>query len=538
MQSHRLRAPSTDGALLAEPALAEAAEILDGNASMLNSWDHDFQGRPATRLRKMARAQVMALARSYHQANGLDWPEAAELPDRLVVTGHQPELFHPGVWVKNFAVAGLARAQRGVGLNLIVDNDIPKGPTIRVPHCDPDTLRALTVAFDVWSGEVPYEDQTVQDEALFASFADRVRSTLGSLVADPLLDDYWPRVLRRVDSTNRVGLRFAMARREVEAEWGTHNVEVPLGQVCETEAFLWFASHLLANLPRFQATHNAALARYRLAYGIRSKNHPVPALDSQGDWLEAPFWVWRAETPRRRPLMARLLRQTIELKIAGEDQPFITLPLGLDRDACCAIEPLQSLPGRGIRLRTRALTTTMFARYLLGDLFVHGIGGAKYDELGDEVARGFFGIEPPTFLTLSLTHWMGLESDPASIDWFRSVERSIRDLDWNPDRHLPEPRPAEADPMVAAKWTAIRSDMLTHRDRVNRLRAIRKANEALAAWTGPARSALLAEREQLAIGLKRNAVARSREYAFPLHGQARLRSAMTRIGNQAAGSGP
>ena len=32
---------------------------------------------------------------------------------------------------------------------------------------------------------------------------------------------------------------------------------------------------------------------------------------------------------------------------------------------------------------------------VLSDLFIHGIGGAKYDELTDEIIRRFFGIEPP-----------------------------------------------------------------------------------------------------------------------------------------------
>ena len=50
----------------------------------------------------------------------------------------------------------------------------------------------------------------------------------------------------------------------------------------------------------------------------------------------------------------------------------------------------------------------MFSRFLLGDLFIHGIGGAKYDELGDEISRRFFGIEPPGFLTVSMTLWLGL----------------------------------------------------------------------------------------------------------------------------------
>ena len=204
-------------------------------------------------------------------------------------------------------------------------------------------------------------------------------------------------------------------RRAREAEWGVRNAEVPLSGVCETEAFLWFASHLLAHLPRFREVHNAALGRYRAAYGIRSRHHPVPDLAVDGDWLEAPFWAWRRERPRRRPLLARQVDpKRMELRIAGEDEPLIELPLGPDREACCAVERLRELPALGVRLRTRALTTTMFARCLLGDLFIHGIGGAKYDELGDEISRGFFGVEPPAFLTLSLTLWPGLPDDPAT----------------------------------------------------------------------------------------------------------------------------
>ena len=529
MRTHRLRAPAENGALLADPALEEAGLVLEANASRLRHWDHDFQGRRAGRLRMMARTQVLALARAYHERHGLDLPPTPASVDRMVVTGHQPELFHPGVWVKNFAVAGLARQSRSVGLNLIVDNDIPKGPSIRVPFRDGDRLRVAPVAFDVWSGESPYEDQPVRDEAMFAAFADQVRATTSDLLPDPLIASFWSRVLRRRGETDRVGLRFALARRELEAEWGIQNWEIPIGQVCETEGFGWFAAHLLAHLPRFQATHNAALARYRAAYGIRSGNHPVPALGRQGEWLEAPFWVWRSTAPRRKPLMARQLAQTIELRIAGEDNPFLLLPLNADRDACCSIEVLAELPAQGIRLRTRALTTTLFARYLLGDLFVHGIGGAKYDELGDELARGFFGIEPPRFLTLSLTQWLGLPDDPASSHQLRTVERTIRDLEFNPDRHLTEPRPAEARAAVEAKWVAIESEVATRSQRKARLRAIRQANLDLGPMVAAARQALIDQVSGLKTGIKRNAVARSREYAFPLHNSERLQEAMARV---------
>ncbi len=138
-----------------------------------------------------------------------------------------------------------------------------------------------------------------------------------------------------------------------------------MSAVCESDGFYWFASHLLAQLDRYVRVHNEALDEYRTDHGIRSKNHPVAALARQGEWLEAPFWVWRAERPRRRALMIRQRQRTMDLRIAGEDEILLELPLSPDREACCAVERLRELPGRSVRLRTRALTTTLFSRFLL-----------------------------------------------------------------------------------------------------------------------------------------------------------------------------
>ncbi|HEX8201246.1 MAG TPA: hypothetical protein VF590_12225, partial [Isosphaeraceae bacterium] len=456
MTPQRLRAPAADGGVLAEPPLDRGGALLAENGARLARWDHDFQGRRAGWLRELARRQVLDRARAFLTAAGLDLPDGDDPPRHLVLTGHQPELFHPGVWVKNFAAAALARPGGGAGLNLIVDNDVPKSAAIRVPRREGTRLRAVPVEFDDWAtGEIPYEDLAVHDEARFASFGARVRATLGDAVADPLIEEFWPRARAASGWTDRLGLRLAAARRGVEASWGLRNWEVPLGRVCETEAFLWFAAHLLAHLPRFQMVHNEALERYRAAYGIRSRHHPVPALGAQGEWREAPFWAWRAERPRRRPLLVRQLPRTMQLRIAGEEDLLLELPLHPGAEACCAVERLCTLPGRGVRLRTRALTTTLFARLLVSDLFLHGIGGAKYDELGDEVVRGFFGIEPPAFLTLSMTLWPGLGAEAATPEELAEIDRRLRDLTFNPDRHLNGPVPAEVRDLVQAKRRAI-----------------------------------------------------------------------------------
>ena len=132
----------------------------------------------------------------------------------------------------------------------------------------------------------------------------------------------------------------------------------------------------------------------------------------------------------------------------------------------------------------------MFARFLLGDLFIHGIGGAKYDELGDEIARRFFGIEPPGFLTLSLTLWLGLPTDPATPADLAAVERQLRDLTFNPDRHLHEPYPDELRNLISGKREAIAGPVTSRRERVARAMAIRRCNEAMQPWVEAMRADL------------------------------------------------
>ena len=531
MQAHRLRAPREDGSVLAEPPLESAPATLADNAARLGVWDYDFQGRRYAALRSRARTEALAIARRYHEASGLDLPAEPGESAPIVATGHQPELFHPGVWVKNFAVAGIARKVGGVGINLIVDNDIPKGASIRVPVVVKGAHKTRPLAFDDWAGEAPFEDQPIRDEALFASFPERLREELAGQIDHPLVDRFWSHVMAAPEgmpARDRVGLRFARARRAVEAEWGVHNLEVPLSDLCETDAFLWFACHLLAHLPRFQAVHDGALARYRALYKIRSKNHPVAALGRRGDWLEAPFWAWRAAEPRRRPLFVRQLARSMELRIGDEDRPFLAIPLGPDREACCAVESLRELPARGIRLRTRALTTTMFARLFVADLFVHGIGGAKYDELGDEILRDFFRLEPPDFLTLSMTLHLGLPTTGATPALLRDRRRILRDLAWQPERFL-DGEGGVAD-LVAEKHRLMAESPSSRPEKLARYRAFRSVNAALAdrpiieQTTASFRDGV----EFFSLALQSDAVARSREYSIVLFDEARVRSAMAR----------
>src|SRR5262249_12888486 len=124
------------------------------------------------------------------------------------------------------------------------------------------------------------------------------------------------------------------------------------------------------------------------------------------------------------------------VELRAGDEPWPALPFPSEGRAAEAVAAWQALEGRGFKARSRALTTTLYARLFLADLFMHGIGGGKYDELTAELIRRFHGCEPPAFVVLSATLWLPLPGTPARPDDCRRLARELRDVHYNPQRHL------------------------------------------------------------------------------------------------------
>ena len=260
-------------------------------------------------------------------------------------------------------------------------------------------------------------------------------------------------------------------------------------------------------------------------HGIRNAAHPVPDLAADGPWLESPFWVWTAADPLRRPLFAgrRAARSGFPTAAPGRS----VLPLRPDGDAGPAVARLLEMSGRGVKIRSRALVTTLWARLVLGDLFLHGIGGAKYDQVTDAIIERFFGLPAPGFMVLSATLLLPVERPRASADQLRRIQQELRELAYHPERHLAAsggaasngPTPAA---LVAAKRQQVQTPPTPENAR-QRFLAIGRINQALQPWVAPQRSRLQQQREELLRLLRAEQVFAWREYAFCLYPEATLR---------------
>ena len=446
------------------------ADVLAGTTTTL-------LGRSLEDLRCEGRRSAIAAAVEYLRQSH-ETPPAVQSDSSLIMAGHQPELFHPGVWAKNFALNGLSGRHDSAPLNLVVDNDVAKSPVLQLPDvvdlADGRPI-LLELPFDSPTRDTPYEERVVLDEEFFRSLPERADPVLRKWGFPTLLPKFWTEAMCQAERTPFLGERFAASRRGFERSWGCRNLEVPLSHLCRTESFAWFASHLLCDFERFHAVHNETLGEYRRINGVRSRSHPVPDLSSDGEWLEVPFWIWQRENPQRGRLMARRREGRIELRSALEPSLGLTALPG--HDGAATATGWGELEARGIKIRTRALTTTLFARLILADLFIHGIGGAKYDELNDEIIRRFYRFEPPAYLVLSATLLLPFQLPSVRLEDTRRLAGEIRDVRCNPQRHLADGAFVDTRPkqLAAEKREWIKrqpEDAPSRRTRFHRLKSL------------------------------------------------------------------
>lgn len=423
------RAPRRHGECLVAPSLGDAGQAIDKNIERFSNYPNALIA-----LRGPGRNELIRDAKRYTSAYR-DVSSGIDSTGRIVMAGHQPTLFHPGVWFKNFALDHVARQTGSTGINLVVDSDAAGASSIRVPtRRSEGGLGYQPVLYDGHGGGVPYEQALIGDRSLFDSFDARVKDAVGGIVADPLVRQLWAYAKEAINRCGFAGCALAQARHRLEADLGLLSLEIPQSVVCRSETFAEFAMQILVDLPRFHDCYNGAADIYRHAHGIRSNAHPVPNLKQDDGWYEAPFWVYGNQSPNRKSVWVRVSSAGTRMELSDRDRRHREIDLS---NRSQAAEALASLASPEFKLRSRALVTTMYSRLVLSDLFLHGIGGGKYDQLGDLISGQFWGIQTPELMVISSTVLLpGHEAHPISEinQRSRELKRRLRDIQYQPER--------------------------------------------------------------------------------------------------------
>lgn len=466
----RVRAPIEHGAALVHPPGKSVRDLLAENRALAQGWKVELFGQPLDALRDLARGAMLRSA-SRPQSSGATPSSGAA----ILLTGHQPGPWHPGVWFKNLALHRLSSDLACHGVFFSVDSDLCTSVTATLPAGTPDRPRWSAVPYDAADVPLPFEERCVRDPGIWNSFGVRAAEAIAAIEPAPLVGTAWREIAETALATDNLGESWSAVRRRVEDRWGAPVRETTLGRLCTGVGFAAFACQIIEDLPRFRTHYNAALAEYRRRNKLRGEAHPAPDLHADGGWLEAPFWVWRRDDPHRRPLHVKLHPETVTL--ADRAGWRLDVPRGR------LLEAVLELEGLGVKLRTRALTTTLYARLVLCDLFLHGIGGAKYDEVTDSLMRRYFDIQPPALLTLTATlHLPIAVSVPAQSSRIAKLRvEEQRRMRFHPERILSEGNGSIAALAAAREKARWLKQPKTPENAADRHRGIATANATMLA---------------------------------------------------------
>ncbi len=487
--------PTGPREVLVWPEIGRIIEDVELNRSLLNDSSAEIGGYRLGELRRSVRRELLGRAGEYTRGLGF---EAGEIPEAgpLIVTGHQCQFNHAGIFIKYALLDYLAGRTGGVALNIVVDSDLPKNIDFRVPVEKADGAAVRLWRMGGVDGSVPMEFQAVPGEEFWAA----VEKEAGGL--RPIVDSGKVReVLGEArECSARAGNlaeMFTLLNHRLAGRLGLRWLELPVSRLCDSEGFGVFAADMAGRAAEAVRCYNGALAEYRGRNGISGRSRPMPDLRVAGDRFELPFWkVGRGK--RREGVFAD------------------------DMDGS---------------LRPRAVGLTAFLRLFLADYFIHGIGGARYDEVTDSFVSEFYGVRAPRFGCVSATLYPagGEGLDAARLaEQLRQLERMRRDVVYNPQRYLGTGNSGGAAELTARREAAVRkNEQLKAGGSAEERRAvfeeIREVNRQLKEIVANAGREIDEKIERLKCRTKLEEIWRDREYYFGLFGNDVLRTLVDKI---------
>jgi hypothetical protein len=455
-----IKVPREDNRYLCWPSDHSVKQLLELNHKGL---ENPSVPRDLLNLRLLAREQAVSQALLHTRAY-TDHDLEADSQTRLILSGHQPELFHPGVWFKNFFLAELSRSSPSQGLNVTIDHDLAKADTLRVPdysessHGMLGTYEQSSVSLPVrldFQSRSPWH-LTRCENSLVDGWNDVAISISKSLakcgIRNSVLQTRIELLRDCLRSCENIGDAFSRFRHRIEWEHGVKNLEVPLGALCEGTAFGRFVLRCAVQASSLWSVYNESRNQYRDKYGIKNQAQPVLELQRHGDSLELPFWIYSSSDAlqdRKRMwfLGASDDHRTMLLGDASTNEQCslkISLPIVLDEfDSAW-----KGIVADGICVRPRALMTTTYLRFLVADLFVHGIGGGAYDELTDRIMEKWLGLPAPAYLISSASLHLPFPQRSDGRKTNRTWGHLQQQLQWMrsvPERFLDESLPGHGE---------------------------------------------------------------------------------------------
>ena len=317
--------------------------------------------------------------------------------DKIVMTGHQPVFFHPGLLFKDLILARAAEESGATPVHLVVDTD-QVGMEFKIPFKKESWPDIRTYPFHAREHNIFGKTRaTERDRELLSEIYDRIGHS--DCFIPETKKEKCRNIVAGLKDTCTTAKHFQEVPEKMRLDYLAQKhpgiINIPVSVLVQSPTFKNFVEKIRTGLDDFRDQHNSHLFEYRMLRKIKNQAQPVPGLKHN----EMPFWVVDEEGNR-----SHMFRDTPNSDI---------------------------IP--------RAITLTLFLRIFLADLFIHGVGGGRYEQIAAKLLHSFFNIPGAPFIVASIT--MNLDKSgcfPEHIPDARDLHNLERKYSHSPEKLSPQ----------------------------------------------------------------------------------------------------
>lgn len=433
------------------------------------------------------------------------------ITESAIVSGHQAQWHSPGVWIKTALAEAVGRKTNSVAIQLVLDHDIYS--------------TALEMPAKIADGG--YEIRKMPIEKSNPTLPVEFRTQQGSM--KDLLDaakHYFPnacvnKFFAGSDADNIPKMpadAITYFQAKINQYLGLNVLYLPVSIMSQTDIFYSFAVDIINKAHEFSDMYNAAIEKNKSVNALRKL--------SDGQLTELPFWIVSADKGRRT---AYVKSEDDKITIYAADEPVAKFD-------CITARKLQKhLAPQGLGIRPKAITLTLFVRLFLADLFIHGIGGAKYEVITDYLIANFYNVQVNPFTTATMTlRLFDGQYQPNIQSQISKAKGQLRDITFNPQNYIsPEFKLHPAVKKLVAKKKVLLDVIAANHFSVEQKRDIHQKtqdiNSQLLAYTSGTAKLLESRIQQLESDMQSDNVYQSRDYFFGLFDEIVLKNVIKSI---------
>jgi hypothetical protein len=411
---HRVALPDRENEIVFHPSFSQWPALLRDNGRMKSETpDGD-------------RSELLQSASDYtREILGVQpFPDVSR---QVVATGHQCIWHHCGIWAKNVATCRLAEAVGGTAMHLVLDHDVRSSSLMLPPSGSDGCSGVREIEIERGPSPVPIESRSAPERARIEAFV----TAACAAAENPVCGRVWPEWVRRLDARPRAFAHLAdfitYMQGALYLSLGLNLLYLPVSRLSGSTAFLAFAAGLLCEARRFAVSYNEAIELLGQA-DVR----PLRVRDT--DRTELPFWLVLPGGWRESLWVGPRKGDRIHIGTDGQDVDSLDASCGSDVSAQLKV----LLVRHQCHLRPKAITLTLFARMVLADWFVHGVGAQGYEAVTDYLIEQWFGKQVPHFGVATCTMRLPMAGirEPLAADGASTLKHRLHHMEHNPEKYL------------------------------------------------------------------------------------------------------